>query len=243
MQQQYDHDHDGPKLKKDRQYNGESKKDKKKNNDLQNATGKHKHKKGGELRCSGRVSRPCSTSDTRSANFYLPFIDAKSHHCFIFFSGDWFSSDIWTDFMHHYQTGYNDCIREILRYMTDVEGLKVNDERCVRLMSYLQTRFHPDASVTSGSAYRQLKNVHRFTPFRSPYPIIDDIPHGDRHMTHSPRFRPYDFSIRPNTRHSDGILTAKPITDCSPFSVLTSYGEVFRSTERQNSFNKFGNSK
>jgi hypothetical protein len=42
-------------------------------------------------------------------------------------------------------------------------------------MSYLQTRFHPDASVTSGSAYRELKNVHRFTPFRSPYPIIDDI--------------------------------------------------------------------
>ena len=84
MQQQYDHDHDGPKLKKDRQYNGESKKDKKKNNDLQNATGKHKHKKGGELRCSGRVRRPCSTSDTRSANFFLPFIDAKSHHCFIF---------------------------------------------------------------------------------------------------------------------------------------------------------------
>jgi hypothetical protein len=61
---EYDHDHDGPKLKKDRQYNGESKKDKKKNNDLQNDTGKHKHKKRGELRCSGRARRPCSTSNT-----------------------------------------------------------------------------------------------------------------------------------------------------------------------------------
>lgn len=58
--------------------------------------------------------------------------------------------------MHHYQVGYNDCIREIQRFMTDVEGLNVTDDRYVRLVSYLQTRFRPDSSVTGGAAYRDL---------------------------------------------------------------------------------------
>lgn len=58
--------------------------------------------------------------------------------------------------MHHYQVGYNDCIREIQRFMTDVEGLNAADDRCVRLVSYLQTRFRPESSVAGGAAYRDL---------------------------------------------------------------------------------------
>lgn len=73
-----------------------------------------------------------------------------------FENSEWFSSDIWADFMHHYQVGYNDCIREIQRFMTDVEGLTVTDDRCVRLVSYLQTRFRPESSVAGGAAYRDL---------------------------------------------------------------------------------------
>ncbi|XP_061191410.1 hairy and enhancer of split-related protein helt-like [Saccostrea echinata] len=73
-----------------------------------------------------------------------------------FENSEWFSSDIWADFMHHYQVGYNDCIREIQRFMTDVEGLNATDDRCVRLVSYLQTRFRPESSVAGGAAYRDL---------------------------------------------------------------------------------------
>jgi len=52
--------------KKNRQHNGQKKKYKRTNNDLQNI---HiKLKTGGELRCSGRVSSSCSVSDTRRIN-------------------------------------------------------------------------------------------------------------------------------------------------------------------------------
>ena len=59
----------------DRQHNGQKKKDKWTNNDLQNITHKTKDpatrtplKTGGEPRCSGMVSSSCSTSDTRCVN-------------------------------------------------------------------------------------------------------------------------------------------------------------------------------
>ena len=57
---------------KDRQHNGQKKKDKRTNNDLQNTTHKTKDrvtrtplKTVGELRCSGRVRSSFSTSVTR----------------------------------------------------------------------------------------------------------------------------------------------------------------------------------
>jgi len=58
--------------KKNRQHNGQKKKCKRTNNNLQNITYKTKDrvtritlKTGDELRCSGRVGSSCSTSDTR----------------------------------------------------------------------------------------------------------------------------------------------------------------------------------
>jgi len=60
------------KSKKNRQHNGQKKKYKRTNNDLQNTTLKNKDratrtplKTGGELRCSGRESSSCSISGTR----------------------------------------------------------------------------------------------------------------------------------------------------------------------------------
>ena len=60
------------KSKKDIQHNDQKEKDKRTNNDLQNTTQKANDrvtrtplKIGGELECCGRVSSPCSTSDTR----------------------------------------------------------------------------------------------------------------------------------------------------------------------------------
>ena len=60
---------------KDRQHNGQKKKDKRTNNDRQNITYKTKYlvtrtplKNGGELRCSGRVSSSCSTGGTIHVN-------------------------------------------------------------------------------------------------------------------------------------------------------------------------------
>ena len=58
------------KSKKDRQYNGLTKKNKRTNNNLQFITEKTKikqhepHQKPGEVRCSGRVSSSCSTRGT-----------------------------------------------------------------------------------------------------------------------------------------------------------------------------------
>ena len=61
--------------KKNRQHNGQKKKYKSTNNDLQKHTYKTKDritwtplKTGGELRCSGRVGSSCSTSGTRRVN-------------------------------------------------------------------------------------------------------------------------------------------------------------------------------
>ena len=69
------------KSKKDRQHNGQKKKDKKTNNDLQNKhiqlmiqlmiqlkNNMNPAKTGGELRCSGRVSSSCTTSGTHRIN-------------------------------------------------------------------------------------------------------------------------------------------------------------------------------
>ena len=56
-------------------YNGQTKKDKRTNNDLKNITHKTKHRVtwtpltiGGELICSGRVTSSCSTSGARRVN-------------------------------------------------------------------------------------------------------------------------------------------------------------------------------
>ena len=60
------------KSKKNRQHNGQKKKNKRTSNDLQNTTHKAKDwitrtplTTGGELRCSGRVGSSCSTGGTR----------------------------------------------------------------------------------------------------------------------------------------------------------------------------------
>jgi hypothetical protein len=62
-------------LKKNRQHNGQKKKYKRTNNDLQKYTYKTKDwvtqtplKIGGDLGCSGRVSSSCSTNDIRRVN-------------------------------------------------------------------------------------------------------------------------------------------------------------------------------
>jgi hypothetical protein len=64
-------------LRKNRQHNGQKKKYKRTNNDLQNIQCTYKtkdrvtrtpQKNGGELKCPGRVSSSCSTSGTRRAN-------------------------------------------------------------------------------------------------------------------------------------------------------------------------------
>ncbi|XP_041364671.1 hairy/enhancer-of-split related with YRPW motif protein 1-like [Gigantopelta aegis] len=71
-----------------------------------------------------------------------------------FEQGEWYSPDIWTDFSQHYRDGYSECLQEVLRFMTDVEGLDVNDGRCVRIVSFLQTRFKHRASLTGGATYQ-----------------------------------------------------------------------------------------
>jgi len=108
----------------------------------------------------------------------------------LYFTGHWYSSDIWTDFVHHYQAGYNDCIRETLRYMTDVEGINANDDRCMRILSYLQTKFKPDTTVGSGAAYRvalqRLAHTTSSTRQESERCTIDN----------TVRFSPYNLPIR-----------------------------------------------
>jgi hypothetical protein len=66
------------KSKQYRQHNGQKKKYTRTNNDLQKSSQKTKDgatwtslKIGGELRCSGRVGSPCSTSDTRHVTLVI----------------------------------------------------------------------------------------------------------------------------------------------------------------------------
>ena len=71
------------KSKKNRQHDGQRKKYKKTNNDLQNIHIKpkielHEPKAGGELRCSGRVGSSCSTSGTRHVNLTLALINTDT---------------------------------------------------------------------------------------------------------------------------------------------------------------------
>jgi hypothetical protein len=60
------------KSKRNRRYNGQKKKYKRTNNDLQNIHIKDREtrtlKTWGELGCSGKVSSSCSTSDSRRVN-------------------------------------------------------------------------------------------------------------------------------------------------------------------------------
>ncbi|XP_033747991.1 hairy and enhancer of split-related protein HELT-like [Pecten maximus] len=110
--------------------------------------------------------------------------------------GEWYSSDVWADFVHHYQAGYDDCVREIVRYMTDVEGLQASDERCMRIISYLQTRFRADASVSGGSAYRDvLQRLTSLAKSRAPLPA--DRPY---------RYAPYMLPTRDVTKTAHGLL-------------------------------------
>jgi hypothetical protein len=63
------------KSMKERQQNGQKKKNKRTNNDLQNIRIKDRvtrtlQNTGGELRFSGRIRSACSTSDTRRVNLF-----------------------------------------------------------------------------------------------------------------------------------------------------------------------------
>ncbi|XP_076076113.1 hairy/enhancer-of-split related with YRPW motif protein 2-like isoform X2 [Mytilus galloprovincialis] len=138
-------------------------------------------------------------------------------------NGDWYNSEIWTDFMQHYQTGYNDCIREIMHYMMDVEGLNVHDHRCTRMMSYLQTRFKPDASIASGIAHRQSISINNAS-FKS----LSSYKGGTSPPTSS-RFNPYavnqrissyDFRLNGESRNSS---MAKATNFTSPFQLMPSF--------------------
>ncbi|PVD37529.1 hypothetical protein C0Q70_00123 [Pomacea canaliculata] len=65
---------------------------------------------------------------------------------------EWFSADIWSDFAHHYQSGYGECLREVVKYMADVEGVSMSDARCIRLVSFLQNRFTPETQSACAAA-------------------------------------------------------------------------------------------
>ncbi|XP_025115546.1 hairy and enhancer of split-related protein helt-like [Pomacea canaliculata] len=69
-----------------------------------------------------------------------------------FENGEWFSADIWSDFAHHYQSGYGECLREVVKYMADVEGVSMSDARCIRLVSFLQNRFTPETQSACAAA-------------------------------------------------------------------------------------------
>ncbi|XP_070183815.1 hairy and enhancer of split-related protein HELT-like [Littorina saxatilis] len=64
-----------------------------------------------------------------------------------FDNGEWFSTDIWRDFAQHYHTGYSECVREVLKYMGDVEGVGVTDTRCARMLSFLHNRFRSEVTA------------------------------------------------------------------------------------------------
>ena len=78
------------KLMQDKQHNGQKKKYKRTNNDLQNTTQKTKYrvtrtllKTGGELRCSGRVSSSFPTNGTHRVNLVTKIKKLSQSESFI----------------------------------------------------------------------------------------------------------------------------------------------------------------
>ncbi|KAK6171373.1 hypothetical protein SNE40_019578 [Patella caerulea] len=132
-----------------------------------------------------------------------------------FENGEWFSGDIWSDFIQHYQLGYNDCIREVVRYMTDVEGMGLNDNRCVRILSYLQTRFRPDSSITGAG-------THRPTMQRLLIPNKNSNLSQDTKIHHNlpaRRYSPYSTSTNIQSRLNDSFSTERKTIAVSPSRV------------------------
>ncbi|XP_064645609.1 hairy and enhancer of split-related protein helt-like [Lineus longissimus] len=117
-----------------------------------------------------------------------------------FESGEWFTSDIWGDFVGHYQSGYSDCMRELIRYMTEVEHLDTADNRCVRILSYLQTRFRPDSSVNSGTVYRDSLSRSSVSPTQRQH-----VSSSNSQRSHH-RFSPYSLPSGSHTPRTDGDL-------------------------------------
>ncbi|XP_077998988.1 uncharacterized protein LOC144451941 [Glandiceps talaboti] len=69
------------------------------------------------------------------------------------YAPDMMSQEVWSELSQHYHAGYTECMREIMRYFTDIEGIDVNDSRYIRIMAYLQQRFRPDpVSLATASA-------------------------------------------------------------------------------------------
>ena len=137
---------------------------------------------------------------------------------YFFFLGDWFSADVWADFMHHYQMGYNECMQEVIRYMTDVEGIDTNDSRCVRIVSYLQTRFRPDASINTGTVYRDTINRVASQVTRMQYGSGASLPCTGASIRSLHRYNPYV----PQASHGASYLNmpspaavVTPATSCS----------------------------
>ena len=144
--------------------------------------------------------------------------------------------------MHHYQIGYNDCIREIQRFMTDVEGLNSNDDRCIRLISYLQTRFRPDSSISGGAAYREalerlLNSRNRRLATRSHF-----VNRNEGRLLSGPavsRFQPYQLTARPTLADQQRVTSTSgqlplPVTPAFYPSVLGQNNSL-----REFKFNKF----
>ncbi|GAB6027622.1 hypothetical protein CHUAL_001862 [Chamberlinius hualienensis] len=44
------------------------------------------------------------------------------------------------ELQRHFTIGYSECLREVLRYVTEVEGFQLGDLRCTRMIGYLQSK-------------------------------------------------------------------------------------------------------
>lgn len=54
--------------------------------------------------------------------------------------GEYLNPLINGELQRHFSAGYSECIHEVLRYITEVEGFQMTDIRCVRMMAYLQNK-------------------------------------------------------------------------------------------------------
>nr|CDF52136.1 transcription factor [Euperipatoides kanangrensis] len=123
-----------------------------------------------------------------------------------------FNQELWADMIQHYQSGYNECMKEVFRFMTEVEGVDTNDSRCIRIMSYLQARICTEPVPSNNLTYGDKVPIYSTAMFPSSnrnlatnasstsIPGVFHHPYSGLRLIH--RFSPYSLPNHSNFRPS-----------------------------------------
>ncbi|XP_071953432.1 uncharacterized protein [Antedon mediterranea] len=65
---------------------------------------------------------------------------------------------------NQYNAGFNDCLKEVIRYLTEVEGITPSDEKYQKIVHFLLTRQETEQVNTNEDYYRKFTNYSNAKP-------------------------------------------------------------------------------